>query len=599
MTVTGYQKNGITIDGAGTATTVDQSTVTGPGANTTQSQAIAANGIQISRGATGSITNSHITNNVCDDAAGQCGPDPVNGVQSAGILIFNSDGLTIQGNTLTSNDMGVYNFSQSTAGVTINKTGGSSPQKKTSAREPGARPNVAVAATPTQITGNTITNNRDENVFIDEGTVALNGNTIDGSNVGVEVVSYGPSVEGTDGNSQGTLSKNEIKNATVAGIQLQLDPTATFQTKISGDSNSIHTNAIGVNNTTTTPITLTNNYWGSANGPANPTNKFNVGSQGNSVSANVNFIPWWSTISGTPGTFTGTSFAPVTNTTPAGQFASIQAAVTAATGGTVNAAAGTFTEAVTVDKALTIDGAKHGVDARTSRGAASTETILDATGGPIGFSLNTDGITLDGFTVQNAGATASGAAGSTGVFLSAAHSGYQVLNNIIQNNAIGLYGNSQGTTQTLIKQNLMQHNNAAGAASGNAIYADQGSANILIDNNKFVDNVNGGAAGFFGAPAGQHDITFSSNNLDSDLDLVNITHVTVSNNTSTNATGGSIIIIDGGNNGITVTGNTITGGSGSAVVIVDRNSAGANQNIDIQNNTFTGNARGIQARPGV
>jgi hypothetical protein len=495
--------------------------------------------------------------------------------------------LTIQGNTLTGNDMAIYNYSQSTAGITINKVG-SSVQKKTSAREPGPRPNVVATPTPTQITGNTITSNRYENIFLDEGTAALTGNTISGGNIGVEVVSYA----GEDGNAQGTLSQNEIKSATVAGIQLQdQDTTDAFIPKISGDSNSISDNAIGVNNTTATPITMTNNYWGSASGPTNAINKFNVGSQGNSVTANVTFIPWWSTISGTPGSFTGTSFAPVTNTTPAGQFASIQAAVTASNaGGTLNAAAGTFTEAVTAGQALTIDGAKHGVDARTGRGTPSAETIL--TGG--GFSLNADGIVVDGFTVQNPGGT-----GIVGVSLSAAHSGYQVLNTIIQNNTIGIYGNAQGTTQTQIKQNLIQHNNEIGAASGNGIYADGGSANLVIDNNTFIDNVNGGAAGFFGAPGTQHDITFSNNTLDSNLDLVNITTATVSNNTSTSSPGGSLIIIDGGDNGVTVTGNTITDGVGSAVVIVDRNASGPNQNIDIHDNTLTGNTNdGIQVVAG-
>ncbi len=337
MTITGYQKTGIVVDGANSSSTVDQNIITGPGTNTTLSKAIAMNGIQISRGATGSVTNNQITNNVCDDpdpAAG-CGPDPF-ATQSAGILIYNSDGLTIQGNSLTGNDIGIYNFSQSTAGNAISKVNGTTAHRKTIPSDPGPRKNIVAQPTPSQITGNTLTNNRYENVFLDEGTATVNGNTITGSNVGVEVASFNPNVEGTDGNSQGTLSKNEIKNAAVAGVQLQLDPTTTpFIAKISGDSNSIHNNPIGVNNTTSTPITMTKNYRGSANGPANATNMFNVGSQGNSVSANVNFIPWWSTISGTPGSFTGASFAPVTTTAPAGQFASIQAAVTAATGGTV------------------------------------------------------------------------------------------------------------------------------------------------------------------------------------------------------------------------------------------------------------------------
>ena len=323
------------------------------------------------------------------------------------------------------------------------------------------------------------------------------------------------------------------------------------------------------------------NFWGSTNGPVNPKNTFNVGSQGGAA-VNANFVPWWSTVTGTAGTLNGTSFAPVTTTNPVnGQFASIQAAVTKTTSGMVSAAAGTFTESVTVDKALTINGAKHGVDARTGRTTPSAETIL--TGG--GFSLNTDAITVDGFTVQNPGGN-----DKDGIVLSPAHSGYQVLNNIIQNNAIGISGNANGATQTQIKQNLIQHNNEVGPAGGNGIYAAQGSANILIDNNTFIDNVNGGAAAFLGAPGTQHDITFSNNNLDSDLDLSNITTAMVSNNTSTSSPGGSLIIIDGGDNGVILTGNAITGGTKSAVIIVARNGNAPNQNIDIHNNILTGNA---------
>jgi parallel beta-helix repeat protein len=146
---------------------------------------------------------------------------------------------------------------------------------------------------------------------------------------------------------------------------------------------------------------MTNNFWGSANGPTNATNKFNVGSQGNSVSANVNFVPWWSTISGAPGSFTGTSFAPVTNTTPAGKFASIQAAVTAATGGTVSAAAGTFTEQVSIAKDLTLTGAGA---ATTTIKAPGAPLVADADGKKNVVEFR-GGIsdTMSGFTVTGSG----------------------------------------------------------------------------------------------------------------------------------------------------------------------------------------------------
>ncbi len=52
---------------------------------------------------------------------------------------------------------------------------------------------------------------------------------------------------------------------------------------------------------------------------------------------------------------------------------------------------------MTVGKALTINGAKHGVDARTGRGAAECGNDSGCEGRPHGFSLNVDGITLDGF----------------------------------------------------------------------------------------------------------------------------------------------------------------------------------------------------------
>ncbi|MGI8687294.1 MAG: hypothetical protein ACR2M3_01835 [Thermomicrobiales bacterium] len=411
------------------------------------------------------------------------------------------------------------------------------------------------------------------------GHTTFQNNTISGTSRGIALY--------TDQSS--TISQNSFDHngdAVWLGLADPADaqPDATTLNIRQNSFTASDSNA--VNNTLTGKVNATPNYWGSANGPANAANTFNVGSQGGAA-VNVNFVPWWSTITGNPGTLNGTVFAPVTTTNPAnGQFSSIQAAVTAAPSGTVSAVAGTFTETVTVGKTVTINGVKHGVDARTGRGAPSTETILDAKGGPIGFSLNADGITLDGFTVQNAGATANDPnGGNTGVFLSATHSGYQVLNNIIQNNAIGLYGNSQGTTQTLIKQNLMQNNNATGAASGNAIYADQGSVNILIDNNKFVNNVQGGSASFNGLPGTpQHDITVSNNNATDDISFVNANTVTVSNNTSTSTSLGSLIIIAGGVNGVSITGNNVSNAGnvganspGSAVLIGDFYGYGPNQ----------------------
>ncbi|MGI8856173.1 MAG: beta strand repeat-containing protein [Thermomicrobiales bacterium] len=397
VTVTGYQKNGITADAAGSSLTVSGSHII-----SAPSSLIASNGIQVSRGATGSITGNTISGNECNLAAG-CTADPVpadpNLSFATGIILYNpAAGLTIQGNIITNNDVGIDHYVPATDGNAI--SGASNTSHKQNIIDPGGTKTTpqknaqVVSNTPSLITGNTLTSNRYEGIYLDEGTATVSGNSITGGNIGVEVASFG----GETGNAQGTLSQNEIKNAVVAGIQLQLDPTATFLAKISGDSNSIHDNAKGVNNTTTTPITMTNNYWGTDNGPANPANTFNVGTQGNSVSANVNFVPWWKGIGGSVGSFTGTSFAPVTNTTPAGQFASIQAAVTASSaGGTVNAAAGTFTEQVSITKDLTLTGSGSG--STTVKTPATLIADADGKKNIVEF-RGSNSNTMSGFTVS-------------------------------------------------------------------------------------------------------------------------------------------------------------------------------------------------------
>jgi hypothetical protein len=110
-TVETYQKNGITIDGPGSTADIDNVTVTGAGAT----PAIAQNGIQISLGATGSVTHSTITGNNYTGT----------GVaSSAGILVFGGGGAVcgigansplvrnavFTGNQLTGNDIGIALF---------------------------------------------------------------------------------------------------------------------------------------------------------------------------------------------------------------------------------------------------------------------------------------------------------------------------------------------------------------------------------------------------------------------------------------------------------------------------------------------------------
>src|SRR5579875_1580114 len=111
--ITQYQKNGITVDGAGSSATISDVSVTGDG----PTSQIAQNGIQFSWGATGSVTHSVVSGNNYTGTGD---------ASSTGILAFGGGGsacgigagaplvtdATFSHNKLTDNDIGValYNL---------------------------------------------------------------------------------------------------------------------------------------------------------------------------------------------------------------------------------------------------------------------------------------------------------------------------------------------------------------------------------------------------------------------------------------------------------------------------------------------------------
>ena len=121
-TVTGYQKNGITIDGPGSTSNITKSTVQGAGRNTALGNIIAQNGIQISRGAVGSVEGNFVSDNSYTGTASNA--------SSGGILIFGgcgdplSKGVEVEGNVLSNNDVGIYlnNYSASCTAPASQKT---------------------------------------------------------------------------------------------------------------------------------------------------------------------------------------------------------------------------------------------------------------------------------------------------------------------------------------------------------------------------------------------------------------------------------------------------------------------------------------------
>lgn len=109
-TVSGYQKNGITVDGPGTGSYIKNNIVNGAGqTDTSFSTIIAQNGIQISRGATSQVLYNTVSGNAYTGSGG---------ASSGGILVYGGScdgpatpltiGTKIQHNTVQNNDVGVF-----------------------------------------------------------------------------------------------------------------------------------------------------------------------------------------------------------------------------------------------------------------------------------------------------------------------------------------------------------------------------------------------------------------------------------------------------------------------------------------------------------
>jgi parallel beta-helix repeat protein len=98
--VDGYQKNGITANEPGSNVSITENAVSGLGPTTGAAQ----NGIQIGFGAQGRITNNAVADNVyspCESVAA-C---PAN---ATGILIYQSNGVRVERNTVASSQVGIF-----------------------------------------------------------------------------------------------------------------------------------------------------------------------------------------------------------------------------------------------------------------------------------------------------------------------------------------------------------------------------------------------------------------------------------------------------------------------------------------------------------
>ena len=263
VTIDNYEKNGMSFDGndvSGLTANVTNSTVTGAGPTTI----LAQNGIEYLSDAAGTVSGSTISGDECN-VPGACGPDPFTQSQGTGILLFATGPVTVSGNTITANDTGITYF-------------------------------LSDSGVPT-ISGNVLSGNRFQGVLLEQGTANLTGNTISGSNIGVQLASFDT---GDTGNVVASLTGNTI-SGNVTGISLDdsNSTTPTFFPVLTAENNVISLNSTsGIANNVAEPQDATYNYWGCSGGP------FTAGCDGptGSAAAMVSYIPFLTSASPAPPT---------------------------------------------------------------------------------------------------------------------------------------------------------------------------------------------------------------------------------------------------------------------------------------------------------
>jgi parallel beta-helix repeat protein len=295
----------------------------------------------------------------------------------------------------------------------------------------------------------------------------------------------------------------------------------------------------------------------------------------------------------------------------------IQTAINAASpGATILVCAGTYNNggagtAVVVNKSVTLRGAQAGVDARTRSVPGTSESIIDDDSGGIYIGSGVSDVTIDGFLVKNT----TNDSFAAGMATPANANDQEIINNIIEDNIIGLYLNNQAGQTSVVRHNLFFNNNQTGSSAGNGIYADLGTDDVLIDANRFLDQANAGVLLSAAPPITNDRVDITNNQLQNTNSDVNLnvdrvvllyTHnANVIGNTVTNADATGIQLL-GENADTLIANNTVVGdGNFPGIGVRDCTAAdscagstdvGPNQRATITGNSLSVNSTGIFVR---
>ena len=185
-----YQKNGVTVDGAGSGATISNTTITGAGP-AKQGQ----NGIQVSRGAVATITNAKISANECTAASCGSGSREKWAEDAAGVLFYEPGAASSVANSkLSQNDIGVEYVSA----------------------EPPAKSEITLSSD--KISGGKAS------VQLNQGDATLTGDKLSGAPIGIDLGSYwgeddsyGPQVTATGDLVEGSTAAVLVESS-LAGL---------------------------------------------------------------------------------------------------------------------------------------------------------------------------------------------------------------------------------------------------------------------------------------------------------------------------------------------------------------------------------------------
>jgi parallel beta-helix repeat protein len=181
---------------------------------------------------------------------------------------------------------------------------------------------------------------------------------------------------------------------------------------------------------------------------------------------------------------------------PNAQFTSISAAVLAAApGAAILVCPGIYRESVPIvlRAGLTIQAQKRALcntaDDSSNEAIVIYNKSLNGGNPAEGFDIESPNVTLDGFKVEPDPTIV--VQNGVGIFSSNLFAGYDIRYNVVKNNTMGIYVNSDGSAPTYVRGNCSLNNNLPLAGAGNGVYSDRGLSNAQITNNFFTGDQNG------------------------------------------------------------------------------------------------------------